>query len=49
VNLTLETSEAMVLCDPTMKNLRARLVCIFKQQFLVFLKIHVGEKVCNVI
>ena len=33
--------------------LRARLVHIFKQQFSVFLEIHVGEKVyentCNVV
>ena len=27
--------------------LRARLVCVFKQQFSVFLKIHVGEKMCG--
>ena len=24
-----------------------RLVCVFKQQFSVFLEIHVGEKVCR--
>ena len=31
----------------SMKIFRVRLVCDFKQQFLIFLEIHVSEKVCR--
>ena len=45
--------EFKTFCFDIMLNYRlfqkfgVRLVCVFKQQFLVFLEIYVGEKVCR--